>query len=135
MRFPRYILPTWRGTVLAFSAVLWLLISLVNQTLFAFLLFAFSAALVIISFIAAFFSLHGISVRRGPAGDATVGQMLSLPLEVKNSYRRRRQDLIVQEFLPFTAEKNNLYILPPLSKKNSTTFDRRILATNVVNIG
>ncbi|NMA18977.1 MAG: hypothetical protein GX927_00220, partial [Lentisphaerae bacterium] len=49
MSISRYIRPTWRGWIIGLSGILWLLISLVNQTLFAFLLAAFAGALTFIS--------------------------------------------------------------------------------------
>jgi uncharacterized protein (DUF58 family) len=128
MSISRYIRPTWRGWIIGLSGILWLLISLVNQTLFAFLLAAFAGALTFISLISALLSLRGINVRRGPAGDATVGQMISLPLEVINTKKRRRQDLIIQEDLHCAPEKTTLHILPPLPGRGKTILDRRVLA-------
>jgi len=128
MRLPRYIWPTWRGWIIGFSSLLWLLISLVNQTLFAFLLAAFAGALTLVSLLSALLVLRGLSVRRGPSGDATVGQMLSLPLEVVNAKKRRRQDLIIQEELLCAPEKTTLHVLPPLPGKGKIILDRRVLA-------
>jgi len=128
MSISRYIRPTWRGWVIGLSSILWLLVSLVNQTLFAFLLAAFAAALTGISLLSALLSLRGISLRRAPAGDATVGQMLSLPLEVFNNKKRRRQDLIIQEELHCAPESTNLQVLPPLPGRGKIILDRRVLA-------
>jgi uncharacterized protein (DUF58 family) len=128
MSISRYIRPTWRGWIIGLSGILWLLISLVNQTLFAFLLAAFAAALTGVSLLSALLSLRGISVRRAPAGDATVGQMLSLPLEVFNEKKRRRQDLIIQEDLLCAPEKTTLQVLPPLPGRGKIILDRRVLA-------
>ncbi len=128
MSISRYIRPTWRGWIIGFSGLIWLLISLVNQTLFAFLLSAFAGALTAISLIAALLSLRGINVRRAPAGDATVGQILSLPLEVINGKNRRRQDLIILEDLCCTPAKTTLHVLPPLPGRGKIVLDRRVLA-------
>ena len=130
MKAAKYIWLTWRGWVILSSALLWFLISLVNQTLFAFLLASFAASLSIVSFISALFSLHGIEVRRAPSGDASVGQVISLPLEIVNLRRRRRQDLIIQERLFCTPERLSLHILPPLPRKGKTVLDRRVLAVH-----
>jgi len=128
MSISRYIRPTWRGWLIGISGILWLLISLVNQTLFAFLLAAFAGALTAVSLISALMSLRGITVRRAPAGDATVGQMLSLPLEVSNAKNRRRQDIIIQEELRCTPEKATVHVLPPLPSRGTIILDRRALA-------
>ncbi|NMA43231.1 MAG: DUF58 domain-containing protein [Oligosphaeraceae bacterium] len=130
MKLAKYIWPTWRGWIILASAIIWFFISLVNQTLFAFLLASFSAALCLVSFASALFSLRGIKVRRAPSGDANVGQIISLPLEIINLHRRRRQDLIVQEELFCTPEKLSLHVLPPLPRKGKTILDRRVLAVH-----
>ncbi|NLF92989.1 MAG: DUF58 domain-containing protein [Oligosphaeraceae bacterium] len=128
MRFTRYIWPTRRGWIIALSSVLWFLISLVNQTLFAFLLAATGAALTIVSLISALLSLRGIQLRRASAGDATVGHLLALPLEISNSRNRRRQDLVIQEIIPCAPEKTTVNIVPPLPRRGSILLDRQVLA-------
>ncbi|NMA45430.1 MAG: DUF58 domain-containing protein [Lentisphaerae bacterium] len=120
--------PTPRGWAIGISGVIWLLVAMINHTLFA-LLFAWAAlALTLVSFCCALFSLQGLHISRAPASDACVGQMLSLPLQIENSRRRRRQPLVIIENLPFTNEKSHYAVLPPMAGKSSRVFDRKVLA-------
>ncbi|NLE54199.1 MAG: DUF58 domain-containing protein [Lentisphaerae bacterium] len=120
--------PTPRGWAIGIGGVIWLLVAMINHTLFA-LLFAWAAlALALVSFCCALFSLHGLRISRAPASDACVGQMLSLPLQIENSRWRRRQPLVVIENLPFTNDKSHYAVLPPMAAKSSRLFDRKVLA-------
>jgi len=120
--------PTPRGWAIGISGVIWLLVAMINHTLFA-LLFAWAAlALTLVSFCSALFSLHGLRISRAPASDACVGQMLSLPLHIENSSWRRRQPLVVIENLPFAHDQSHYAVLPPMAAKNKRMFDRKVLA-------
>lgn len=126
MRGFHYIRPTRRGWVIGLGSLFWLLVALVNQTLFAFLLAVLGFAVLLTSLASALFSLHGLRVRRLPAGDASVGQVVSLPLEISNLQWRRRQDLAVIERIGCTQEGTVTCLLPPLGRRQTILFERQV---------
>lgn len=124
----RFIWPTTRGWVLALSGIIWLLVAMVNHTLIALLIAWTAIGLTIASLISALFSLHGFRVKRGPADQATAGQIINLSLTIENPKWRRRQAIAVEEELPFALENPHRALIPPISRRSSQSFDRPVLA-------
>lgn len=128
MRVFYHIRPTRRGWLIGFGSLFWLLVAMVNQTLFAFLLAILGFAVLLASLVSALFSLHGLRVRRAPASDARVGQIVSLPLEISNLQWRRRQDLAVIERIGCAQEETVSCVLPPLARRQTILFERKVSA-------
>ncbi|MFA6815095.1 MAG: DUF58 domain-containing protein [Lentisphaeria bacterium] len=128
MSATRYIWPTSRGWIIGIGSLVWGLISIVNQTLFSYILASFGLALTIISFIAAFLSLRGIRICRAPSDDASVGQIVSIPLEITNEKHRHRQNMSIQEDLGCTPEKTTMTIIPSLKSGESIILERKVPA-------
>jgi len=105
-----------------------MLVAMVNHTMFALLLAWACISLAVASLISALMSLRGVSVSRTSGGNATAGQMASMPLKVENRKWRRRQAIVAQEFLPFALETSARHVLPPLNRKSIQFFDRPVLA-------
>lgn len=124
----KYLWPTTRGWVICLNGVAWMLVAMVNHTLFALLLAWACIALAITSLISALLSLRGFNVTRATSGNAAAGQMTSMPLRIENTKWRRRQAVVVQEKIPFSLEINARHVLPPMGKKETRIFDRQVLA-------
>lgn len=101
---------------------------MVNHALFALLLAWSCIAMAIASLISALLSLRGFRVTRAASGNATAGQMTTMPLHVENIKWRRRQAVVFQERLPFALERQARHVLPPMRGKTSQVFDREVLA-------
>ncbi len=122
-----YLWPTTRGWVVVLSGIVWLFVALVNGTLFA-LFFAWACfSLMVVSMISAWCSLKGISIKRGSPGHAIAGQKSSLPFEVKNSRRRRRQPFFILEKLSFVASQTQVSAAPSLGPRENALVERDIL--------
>jgi len=90
--------------------------------------FASSAiALGVASLVCTLLSLRGLAVRRGPAGAAAAGQLLSLPLVVTNLLNRRRQTFIIREHCPFAAVPDVFTLVDALGPREERVVSRRIL--------
>ncbi|MBR4517787.1 MAG: DUF58 domain-containing protein [Victivallales bacterium] len=112
-----HLLPTGRGWLVLVIHLLCLAMAFINQTIFTLVIACICLATLIASFFCALFSLHGIEMRRAPASDAQVGCSLELPLVIRNCRSRRRQQMVVFEQLPFTAEGWHKQIVPGLASR------------------
>jgi len=124
----RFVWPTSRGWFVALSSFAWLGVALVNHNVFAFLLACGTAALTAVSLLCALLSLRGIRVIRATSGDASTGQVVDLPLRVVNLSRRRRQDIILEERVPFIPGGILRVVVPPLLSREDRLIRRRSLA-------
>ena len=122
-----FLWPTTRGWVICLSGVAWIMVAMVNHALFALILGWACVALAAVSLLCAFFSLSGISVSRAPGGEAICGQLLNLPLRIMNTKWRRRQPIIVQEWLPFAAEARTSFVLAPMGGHSEILLERQVL--------
>jgi len=122
------IMPTTRGWLVCLSAVAWMLVAMVNHTLFALLLAWCCIGLAAASLICALLSTRGIHVERGVVLNGTSGNLLPLPLKVRNGRRRRRQPLVIREQLPFSVEKCLTYMVAPLKPREEMVLERQTLA-------
>ena len=124
----RFVWPTSRGWFVALSSFAWLGVALVNHSVFAFLLACGTAALTAVSLLCALLSLRGIRVIRATSGDASTGQVVDLPLRVVNLSWRRRQDIILEERVPFVPGRILRIVVPPLLSHEDRLVRRRALA-------
>lgn len=120
--------PTSRGYVVCILGLIWFLVALVHQTLFAFVFACAAVALTIASFLAALLSLHGVRVSRAAVGDAEAGQVVSMPVVVSNRLRRRRQPLVILESCGFAATDPHATVVPSLRGREERVVNRRVLA-------
>lgn len=124
----RFIWPTSRGWFVILSSFAWLGVALVNHGVFPFLLACSTAALTAVSFLSALVSLRGIRVIRATSGDASTGQAVALPLRVVNLSRRRRQEVVLEERIPFAPNRILRTVVPPLGSREDRLVNRRVLA-------
>ncbi|MDX9981165.1 MAG: hypothetical protein RBU25_14155, partial [Lentisphaeria bacterium] len=124
----RFIWPTSRGWFVILSSFAWLGVALVNHGVFPFLLACSTTALTAVSFLAALVSLRGIRIIRATSGDASTGQAVALPLRVVNLSRRRRQEVILEERIPFAPNRILRTVVPPLGSREDRLVNRRALA-------
>lgn len=124
----RFIWPTSRGWFVILSSFAWLGVALVNHGIFPFLLACAAAAVTVVSLFAALLSLRGIRVIRATSGDASTGQAVALPLRVVNLSRRRRQDFVIEERVPFIPNRVLRTVVPPLASREDRLVNRRALA-------
>jgi uncharacterized protein (DUF58 family) len=103
-------------------------VALVNHSVFPFLLACGTAALTLISAFCALLSLRGVRVIRATSGDASTGQAVDLPLRIVNRTRRRRQDIVLEERIPFVPGRVIRTVVPPLKAKEDRIVSRRALA-------
>lgn len=96
--------PTPRGWVLGLGSLVWFCVALVNHSALPCLLACGGLGLCGASLLFSLVSVRGLSLRRGPASEATTGQTISLPLVVRNGLSRRRQAIVVCECLPFALD-------------------------------
>ncbi|OGV64535.1 MAG: hypothetical protein A3K19_01210 [Lentisphaerae bacterium RIFOXYB12_FULL_65_16] len=107
---------------------MWFLIAVVNHMLFPFIFACGAFALALASFCGTLVALSGVSVRRGPVGDAATGQTVAMPLLVKNELDRPRQPLVVLEHCPFALEQPTRTVVESLDAAEERVVQRRILA-------
>ncbi|MBT3375024.1 MAG: DUF58 domain-containing protein [Lentisphaerae bacterium] len=120
--------PTSRGYVVFVLGVVWFMITMVHQTLFAFVFACAAVALTIASFVGALFSLRGVKVARAAVGDAEAGHVVSMPVLVSNGLRRRRQPLVISESCGFAASDPHVVVVPSLGGREERVVNRRMLA-------
>lgn len=113
---------------MALSSFAWLGVALVNHGVFPFLLACGTASLTMVSFLCALLSLRRIRVIRATSGDASTGQAVSLPLRLVNLGRRRRQDIIIEERIPFVPGRLLRTVVAPLGPREDRLVNRRSLA-------
>ncbi|MBN2448803.1 MAG: DUF58 domain-containing protein [Lentisphaeria bacterium] len=123
-----FLRPTARGWTVALAAGIWLLVAMVNRSVFAFLLACSSLALLGASLLSSILSLRGISVQRAAVGDAVAGETVDLPLLLGNRLYRRRQPVAIIERLPFAADPVSRLIVTPLKSREERVVSRRVLA-------
>lgn len=124
----RFIWPTSRGWFVALSSFAWLGVALVNHGVFPFLLACGTVALTMVSFLCALLSLRRIRVIRATTGDASTGQAVALPLRLVNLSMRRRQDIIIEERVPFVPGRLLRTVVSPLGPREDRLVSRRSLA-------
>lgn len=126
----RFIWPTTRGWVLGLGGIAWLLVAMVNHALIALLIGWAMLCLTGASLASALLSLYGFRIRRGPADQATAGQMLDMSLEIENPKWRRRQAIVLEEKLPFALVNPLCSIVPPVRRHSQLLFSRPVLAVH-----
>ena len=97
--------------------LLCLAMAFINQTIFTLVIACICLAVFIASLVCALFSLYGIEMRRAPSSNAQVGHPLELPLTIRNHRPWRRQQMVVFEHLPFTADGWQKQIVPSLARR------------------
>ena len=126
----RIIRPTTRGWTVAAGAVVWFAIAVVNRSYLPFLLSTGCAALFLVSFGTALFSIRRLSLVRGPIGEAAAGLGVSMPLIVENMANRARQSLLIIETFPFSLNPRQFIGVSPLRPRERRSVPRRVLAMN-----
>ena len=123
----RWIWPTRRGWLLCLGAA-YLFVAAGMYGSFVICVFASSAfALALTSLVCALLSLRGLTVRRGPVGEAAAGQAVSMPLIVLNRCHRRRQTAIIREPCRFAADPVHITLLSSLQAREERVVHRRVL--------
>ena len=123
-----YLLPTGRGILVLFIHLLCLALAFINQTIFTLVLACVCLAVLVASLLCAFFSLHGIEVRRAPSSDAQVGRPIELPLVIRNLRSWHRQSMVVFEQFPFAEDLWHKQIVPALAAHAEFCLRRNVTA-------
>ncbi len=115
---------------MAAGAVIWFAIAVVNRSFLPFLLSVGCGALFLTSFGAALLSTRRVALERGPVGEAAAGRGVSMPLVIENRANRSRQAFLILEDCPFSLERRQTVVVPPLGPRERRVVPRRILAMN-----
>lgn len=121
--------PTRVGLLLIAASAASVGVALMNVALITALVASVLCAFLLCSFLLSLFSAAGFRVERLPAEEGCCQEEISLPVTVKNSLPFFRQDCVICEAFPFSANRGKTaFEIPCLAPREELLLDRKVRA-------